>query len=581
MWTPGRALIRVGLLATLVAAGCRGGETPAATTASSSAFCDSVRPRVRAFLAHAKAEHATPDDPRYGGTVVVGTVADLGAGGGVNPAVTPEYMSSQYQQYVLFMTLVGLDDHYRPIPYLAKSWEVNSDTTELTFHLRHDVYWDDGVQTTAHDVAFTYRVVTDTATGFPNPAYWDNYAKGDSAVTVPDDFTVRFRLRPQADFLDPWRATAILPEHLLKNVPHDQLRNHPFSSVCPVGNGPFVFDEYKPGDRWVFEANPAFPKELGGRPYLDRLVDRIIPDQGTLLSELLSGGIDVYMNAQPDQLPRIEADTALRVQTFRNREVAFIAWNSRRPQLRDRRVRRALTMALNRPEIIRAVRKGYGSIATTTVGPYHWAYDSAAVPPLPYDPDSARVLLTKAGWVDRNGDGIREDTAGVKLSISIKTNPGSRQRAAILQIIQAELKDVGVQVRPEFVESTTLTREITSPARDFDGVFMSWISEFKLDDRDLFLSSRINGPYALSGTHDPALDRLLDTLQLVVNRRQAKPLWVEYEREQQREQPYTFLYYVDRLTGLRRALHGTEMDARGELVNVRHWWLDPAARGRG
>jgi peptide/nickel transport system substrate-binding protein len=500
--------------------------------------------------------------------------------GGMNPAITAEYNASQYQQFVLFMTLVRLNDRYEPIPYLARSWEVNADTTELTFHLRDDVYWHDGVRTNAHDVAFTYQVDTDPATHFPNAAYWDDYAKGDSAVTVVDDFTVRFRLHPHADFLDPWRATPILPEHLLKDVPHDELGQAPFTSQCPVGNGPFTFAEHEAADHWTFEANPAFPTELGGRPFIDRLVERVIPDQSTLLAELRSGGIDMLVGVQPDQVAQIEADSALKVESFTNRRVDWVAWNSRRPQLADSRVRRALAMAVDRREIIRAVLKGYGTVATTTIAPYHWAYDSTAVPPLPYDPKAARALLEQAGWVDRNGDGIRENADGVKLSISIKAPPGSRQRQAVLQIIQAQLKDVGIEVHPEYVDAGTLTEQLVSPDRPFDGVLMSWFSDFKLDDRDLFLSSRIDGPYAFSGTQNERMDRLLDTLQLVVDRARAKPLWVEYARLQREEQPYLFLYYETGLVGMRRALRGADMDARGEWVNVRRWWLDPASRQR-
>lgn len=569
----------LGLFAAVTMGACARGDSPAGATASGAAFCDSVNAHVQAYLARARAEHPTPDDPRYGGTLVVGTVADFNHG--MNPAFAAEYNATQYQAYVLLMTLVGLDDQYHPVPYLARSWDVNSDTTELTFHLRDDVYWHDGVRTDAHDVAFTYRVVTDPETGFPNAAYWDNYDKSDSAVTVLDDFTVRFRLRPHADFLDPWRATALLPEHLLKDVPHAELASHPYTTECPVGNGPFVFDEYTAGDHWSFEANPGFPEGLGGRPYLDRLVHRVIPNQSTLLSELRSGGIDMYVGTQPDQIPQIQADTALKTVAFRNREVAFVAWNSRRPQLRDRQVRRALTMGVDRQEIVRAVLKGYGTVASTTIPPFHWAYDSTAVPPLPFDPDSARTLLRDAGWIDRDGDGIRENADGVKLSVTIKTNPGSRQRDAMLQIIQAQLKDVGVDIHPEFVESNALMHTILSPERDFDGVLMSWIHDFKVDDRDLFLSSRIDDQLALSGTRDPEMDRLLDTLQLVVDHDRARPLWMEYERAQEREQPYLFLYYVTRIVGMRRALHGTEMDARGEWVNARRWWLDPAARRGG
>jgi peptide/nickel transport system substrate-binding protein len=564
MVIPRRALVGVAPLGVWLCAAC-GGERPAASV-HTAAFCDSVQPRVAAFLARARAEHPTPSDPRYGGTVVVGTPSDFNHG--MNPAIAAEYYATQYQQFVLLMTLVGLDDDYRPVPYLARSWELSADSTELTFHLRDDVYWHDGVRTDAEDVAFTYRVVTDPATGFPNPAFWDNYDQSDSAVTVVDDLTVRFRLRPHADILDPWRATAIMPAHLLEDVPHAELAHHPYNYQCPVGNGPFVFDEYKAGDHWTFEANPAFPAELGGRPYLDGIVHRVIPSQSTLLQELRTGGVDIYVGAQPDQMAEIQADTALRVESFDSREFAFVVWNGRRPQLRDARVRRALTMAVDRREIVRAVLKGYGLVAATTVPPFHWAYDSTAVRPIP----------DQAGWADRDGDGVRENSDGVKMSISIKTNPGVRQRDAILQIMQAQLKDVGVEVHPEFVEGNTLLDQMISPERSFDGVLTSWIPEFTLDDRDLFLSSRIDGPWAWSGTRNTELDRLLDTLQLVMSHEEARPLWVRYEHLQEQEQPYTFLYYVVRLAGVRRALRGAAMDARGEWVNVRRWWLDRATR---
>src|SRR5690606_5639777 len=112
---------------------------------------------------------------------------------------------------------------------------------------------------------------------------------GPDGIEVIDDFTVRFHLEPHADFLDPFRPVAILPEHLLGDVPHQQLRQHPYGTQCPVGNGPFVFAEHRPQERWVFEANPAFPEPLGGRPFVDRYVYRVIPEQTTLLTELLTG----------------------------------------------------------------------------------------------------------------------------------------------------------------------------------------------------------------------------------------------------------------------------------------------------
>src|SRR5690606_8553837 len=165
----------------------------------------------------------------------------------------------QHQEFVNLMPLVNYSAELEVQPYLAESWEVSEDGTELTFHIRQDVYWHDGEQTDAHDVAFTYRTVTNPETAFPNAAFWTHYVKGPEGVEVVDDFTVRISLEPHAEFLDPWTTLGILPEHLLGDVPPSQLRQHPFGTQCPVGNGPFVFVSHTQQDRWVFEANPGYP----------------------------------------------------------------------------------------------------------------------------------------------------------------------------------------------------------------------------------------------------------------------------------------------------------------------------------
>jgi peptide/nickel transport system substrate-binding protein len=507
---------------------------------------------------------------------VVGLVAELP--GGMNSAVSTDYNSTQYQQFVAQMTLVRFDERLLPAPYLARSWEVNADTTELTFHLRGDVRWHDGERTGADDVAFTYRIVTDPATGFPNPSYWDGYDQGEDGVRLVDDTTVVIRMRPHADYMDAWRATAILPQHLLGDVPPGSLARHPYNSECPVGNGPFAVAEHRLNDRWVFQANPGFPGELGGRPFLDRLVQRVVPEQTTLLTELLTGGIQVYVGAQPDQAAQIRAASDVELVSFEHREVAFIAWNARRPRLSDARVRRALTMGIDRQKIVQSVLGGYGEVANSTVPPTHWAFDADATPDVSYDPGGARALLDQAGWRDRDGDGVRENAEGMPLAISLKYNQGSQQRQSFAELIQAQLADIGVQVQVRVEDVATLNQELFTEAKDFDGVILSWVMDFRQDDRDLFDSERIDGSFALSGTDNAELDRLLHTLPTVVDREAAKPLWNEYQRILAEEQPYTFLCFIERLVGVRKSLHGVHVDPRGEWVSVHGWWLDPSAR---
>ncbi len=568
----------VGVLAVALWA-CGGGDASDVATeqAGDGGFCGAVLAQVDSFTAAAERRHPVPDDPHYGGTAVVGGIGEIAAG--MNALVSADYAAVQHQKFANLMTLIRYDRDFRPAPWLATSWDVAPDHGSVTFHLRDDVYWHDGVRTSAYDVAFTYERATDPETGFPNAAFWDFYVKGAQGVEVSDSFTVTLHMQPHAEFLDAWRALAILPEHLLGDVPAAELRDHPYGSQCPVGNGPFVFVSHRPQESWTFRANPAFPEALGGRPYLDRYVYRIVPEPSTLLGALLTGDLDVYIAPSADQAQAIGDDPDVELRHYPFRSYVFIGWNSRRPQLADRRVRTALTVGTNRQEIVQALLYGYGRVANTGVPPFHWAYDPALEDTLGFDPDEARRLLDEAGWMDRDGDGVRENAEGVPLSISLKYNAGNTQRQGIAEVMQAQLADIGVDIRPESVEFQTLVGQITNPEdRDFDGVVMSWVPEFKVDDTDLFHSERADQPYGWAGTHDPELDRLLDTLQLVVDRDEARPLWRAYQRELIREQPYTFFYFQDRLDGVSTRLRDVVMDARGEWVNLKDWWIPPDER---
>lgn len=563
--------------AALAMAGCGVGDRGDGFPVANDPFCREVMPRVEAFLAGAEADFPRPDDERYGGRVVVGTIGELRDG--MMSLTTSDHGSTQHQQFVNLMPLVDFDEKLDPRPYLAESWEVDEGLTELTVHLRRDVVWHDGEPTTARDVAFTFLRATDPRTPFPNAANFAHYVSGAEGVEVVDDHTVRFRMRPHAEYMDPWRTLAILPEHLLGDVAPEALREHPYGSRCPVGNGPFVFREHRDQDRWVFTANPAFPHALGGRPYLDTYIYRIVPDQSTLLNELLAGSVDVYVAPRPDQARQIQDADGVRLVRAPFRDFVFVGWNARRPQLADARVRRALTMATDRQQIVDALLEGFGRVANSTLLPFHWAFDPEQTSALSYDPDAARALLEEAGWRDRDGDGVRENDDGVRLAISVLYNQGNQVRRRIAEILQVQLRDVGVEATPQVLEWGALIDRISNPAnRDFDGVVLAWVGEFRVDDTGLFHSAWVDGPNAYSGTRNPELDHLLDTLALIAEREAAKPVWQRYERVLAEEQPYTFFYFLDRLMGVRERVRDLHVDPRGEWVNVRDWWAPRSSR---
>ncbi len=569
----GRKLLLMGALAAMGACDSEPAQRPVPNVA----FCQEVLPAVEAYMAQAREANPVPDDPRYGGTAVLGSIGELADG--MNAAVSSDYSATQHQQFVNLMTLIDYDENLEPRPYLAERVEIAEDNTSVTFHLRQDVFWHDGEQTTAEDVAFTYEVVTNPLTAFPNAAFWDRYVQGAGGVEIIDDFTVRIQMEPHAEFLDPFRSLGILPEHLLGDVPPQELKQHPFGTQCPVGNGPFVFYSHAAQDRWVFEANPAFPEALGGRPFLDRYIYRVIPEQTTLLTELLTQNIDVYSGVAPDQAQRILDDANTELVDFPSRQYVFVGWNARRPQLADPRVRRAIAMGTDRESIVEAILQGYGTVAHSSVPPFHWAFDESRIETFEYDPDAAAALLDESGWTDGDGDGVRENSEGVPLSISVKYNQGNQQRQDIAEIMQSQLADIGVEVQPQVVEWATLLQDINTPElRNFDGVVMGWVVEFKLDDMDLFHSDRIDQPFAWSGTENPEIDRLLVELGTAVDRNVARDLWAEYQNVLIDEQPYLFFYFPSRLIGVSSRLENVTMDQRGVWLSAKDWYIDPASR---
>lgn len=512
---------------------------------------------------------------RYGGTAVVGGYGDLQS---MNALVSSDNSSNEIQRNMLFMPLIKYNEDIEPIPWLAERWDTvraTPDSIDLTFHLRRDVNWHDGEPTTAEDVKFTFDRAVDPATAFPNISGFDLYRK---TAELIDPYTIRFRLKPHAEVMDMWFQTAIMPEHILGDVPPGELLTHPFGTQSPVGNGPFRFVRRSTGQEWVFEANPDFPEALGGRPYLDRFVYRYIPEQTTLLTELLTGGIDVYTGVNPSEAQRVEQAPNVRLSESPSRQWNYLAWNTRKPMFSDAKVRRALTMAIDRQAIVDALIYGYGQVGRSTVTPAHWSFDPDDDQTLlPYDTAQARQMLAEAGWIDRDNDGVLENAQGQEFRFTVKTNQGNDTRRDMAEIIQAQLAKIGVVAQPQLVEWNTLTKQLQTE-RAFDAVISGWVDYFRKDDSDILHSKNLDSPYQYVGFSNPRADQLLDTLAVLNDREAAAPLWREYQRLMVQQMPYTVMYLPERLNGVNERLQGVDMDIRGELPTVAEWWILPSLR---
>ncbi len=510
---------------------------------------------------------SVPANATVGGTAIVAFNAEMGS---FNPLVNTDQNTNEVIYYMLFTPLVQYDESLEPRPYLAERWELERDG--VTFHLHRDLRWHDGEPVTAFDVEFTFLRAKDPQTA---SVLSSAYLELVQSVEVIDSFTVRFEFRrPHARPLDGfWWAP--VPKHLLEGIPPAEMIRAPFNRR-PVGSGPFRFVRWEAGEGITFVDNPDFPESLGGPPRLDQVIFRFIGEPATLLSEALTGQIDVNGSLFPHQAAQVERTPGVHLLSYPSREYYYIGWNVRRPILSDRRVRRALTMALDRQQLIDVLIYGYGQLATGTIAPWHPMY--TAIEPLPFDPEAAAATLAEAGWIDRDGDGVRENEQGTPLRFTLMTNHENPVRVDIGQVTQSRLDRIGADVDVRTLEWQTLLAR--HRAREFDGVVQSWVLDnFRVDPRALFHSAQADRPgsYNRSGLKDPEVDRLIEAATAEKDPEAARRLWGEFSRALQEAQPFTFLMWLDELASVSDRLEDVEMDARGTLVTIGEWWI-PAER---
>jgi peptide/nickel transport system substrate-binding protein len=347
------------------------------------------------------------------------------------------------------------------------------------------------------------------------------------------------------------------------------MRNAPYNRA-PVGSGPFKFAEWQSNQRLIVARNPDFPASLGGPANLDRAVFRIIPEPSTLLTEVITGGIQVDVPVAPDQTKQIQQNKSVKLFAFPGKTVYYIGWNNRKAPFNSAPLRRALAMAVNRQEIIDALLFGQGTPAASTVPPWHPLFAKDAQQPT-YDVAAATKLLESEGWRDSNGDGIREK-GGQPLRFTLMTSDNPLNRS-VVEVLQSQLKKVGADAQIRVLEFQTMLAQ--HKARDFDAVFTSWVLDnFQMASAPAALlhsslSTTANSTNR-SAVNIPELDRLIDQASRATDNAQALPIWRDMTNVLQRDQPITFVYWLNELAAT-RGVNGVEMDPRGELLNIGKW----------
>ncbi|MDQ2865686.1 MAG: peptide ABC transporter substrate-binding protein [Candidatus Eremiobacteraeota bacterium] len=340
--------------------------------------------------------------------------------------------------------LVKFDRHNEAYPELATAVPtqanggVSKDGLTITYHIRRGVKWADGVPFDADDVVFSTNVVNNLANNEVGRLGWDQITK----IDEPDKFTVVYHLKtPYSPFVETFFSTAganpcILPKHLLAKYPN--INNIPYNAK-PIGIGPFKVDRWDRSQQVVLVANPLY---FRGRPKLDKIIYKIIPDRNTVLAQLQSKEIDMWDLATAAYYPRLQAlpgyATILHPSYFWD----HLDFNTSHPGISDPIVRQAMRMSLDRKEQNDKISHSVFvlSESPTPIGaPYEFN-----VPLIPYDPDRANAMLDRAGW-KLGADGVRAKN-GVRLSLNLATTAGSQDADNRIELFRSDWKKIGVQL---------------------------------------------------------------------------------------------------------------------------------------
>ena len=497
--------------------------------------------------------------PAYGDIMVRG---DIGDASNLIPLLASDSPSHNIAG-MIYNGLIKYDKDMKIIGDLAESWDISPNGLVITFHLRKGVKWHDGQPFTSADVLFTYQLTVDPKTP---TAYAGDFLKVKKAEVL-DAYTFRATYdKPFAPALISW-GNAILPRHLLigKDITQSQLSRH------PIGTGPYKFKEWVAGQKIVLVSNENY---FEGRPYIDGYITRIIPDSATMFLELRAQGIGM-MDLTPLQYTRQTENNLFKENFHKYRYLGFkyvyMGYNLKNPLFTDKRVRQAISYAINKEEIISGVLLGLGKPATGPYKPGTWAYNGN-VKIYKYNPQKARQLLNDAGWKDNKGTGVLEKD-GKPFVFEIVTNQGNDTRQKCAEIIQRQLKDVGITVKIRILEWSAFVSDFINKRR-FDAVILGWSITMDPDAYDVWHSSK-TAPEELNfmSYNNPKADEMLEKGRSTFNQSQRKKYYDRFQEIIAEDQPYTFLYVPEDLIIVSSRFRGIEPAPIGLDYNFIQWYV--------
>ena len=470
----------------------------------------------------------------------------------------------------IFNSLIKYDENLNYAPDLAESWKISNNQKTITFTLKKNLKWSDGLPLTSEDVLFTWKLITNPTTRTP---YGSDYQLVKEA-SAPDALTFKITYASSyAPALDTWTALHILPKHILK----DEDINKTFFSRKPTGSSYYKLDEWISGQQVVLKASN---NSTSGPPSIEKLISRIIPDTSSQFLELTADNIDL-MNINPIQYQRVfpaRKDLQQKIALYKElgNGYTYLGFNLKKAPFNDIRVRQALNFAIDKDEVIKGVLLGLGESISSPYKP-GTRWNNPNLSPYPYKPKKALELLSEAGFI-KNKDGLLVKN-GKPLKFEIITNQ-NKQREMTAVLIQRRLQEIGVEVSIRVIEWASFVNRFIKTG-DFDVVVLGWGLSLDPDQFNIWHSSQQGpGQFNFLGYENKKVDKLLELGRKELNPQKREKIYHQFSKYLLEDSPIVYLYAGYGLSAVHKRVKGIKKPAppAGIYHNNYNWFIPKPLR---
>ena len=518
------------------------------------------------------------------GRIVVGISADVQT---FNPLFAISVDEGSIGE-LLFLNLVdfrwdSVEGNLYAEPMLAKKWEWADDSSSVTFYLRDDVKWSDGEKLTAGDVVYSLDVYSDPVVqsrvyGMFDDLYTDKDNHIDTAKTfvIKSPYVLQINFKPNSSPALIDVCYPVIPEHIFGKLKREELATAK-ANFNPVTSGPFRLKKWNRNQSIILTAdNNSF---LYNDANVQELIFKVIPDYTSRLTQLKKGEIDLMELIHTEDIDDIK--NSVTVKTIDGREYDYVAWNNIDPDIYSqigkaepnplfgsRKVRIALTHAINRKEILEEYLYNFGEIAVGPVSSIFKKYYNFNIKPYEYDPSKARKMLKEEGWSDSNNDGTI-DKNGNEFKFNLTYPGGNPLRKYAATIIKNNLKAVGIDVTIQTLELGAFIDNLSN--KSMNSWMAAWYVPIPLEIKPYWYSNLKETPLNFVSYQNSEADSIMDKLEKNLPVKQKQKLYYKFQKIIHNDEPVTFMYWISDIVGVSKRLRNINITPLGAIAHCWEW----------